>query len=260
MKQKTVPNAAGRRGFSLVELLVVIAIMGVLVAMLLPSLAQSRVTAQQMICAANQRQIGVAIWAYAQDWKQYGPVDDTLVPGSGNTTGGGLWAWLLTSYLNHDPNDSNKLYNANPQTQFVMRRVKLYQCPSTWLKISIWNYNSYGPNPYAFNMESSAVAFKKMAYAYRLTSAGPARHTNDMLLVTESIAYNSIITVWNGTRLIDHVHHQKSNTLLLDGHVTAKATNLAGYPYFLTTVLSTTFSTPGTPYEVWGPSYSDPYP
>ncbi len=261
-KQKT-PHC---RGFSLVELLVVIAIVGVLVAMVLPSLAKSRVIAQQMACASNQRQIGVAIWAYAGDWSQYGPVDDSnkpvdgVRPSTGQGTNGGKWAWMLTSYLNHDPNDSYPEWSSTPRSKYVMNRVKLYQCPSTWLKLTTWNNNSYGANPYAFNMSVTATDFKKMVYSFKLSSPIPSKHGTDMLMTSESISANNIYTVWNSARVIDFVHNQMSNALLLDGHVTAKSTNVGAYPYFLTWTTTTTFSTPGTPYEVWGPYYQDPYP
>ncbi|MCA9218632.1 MAG: type II secretion system protein [Planctomycetales bacterium] len=51
----------GRRspGISLVEVLIVIAIIGVLIAMLLPAIAQSRAAARQSSCAHNIRQIGI---------------------------------------------------------------------------------------------------------------------------------------------------------------------------------------------------------
>ncbi len=59
-------------GFSLVELLVVIAIMAMLIAILLPALAQVRQQARRTACAANLRQVGMAIHMYAEDF------DDTI--------------------------------------------------------------------------------------------------------------------------------------------------------------------------------------
>jgi prepilin-type processing-associated H-X9-DG protein len=48
----------------LIELLVVIAIIGVIAAMLLPSLARSRLSAQRVQCASNARQLGLASQMY----------------------------------------------------------------------------------------------------------------------------------------------------------------------------------------------------
>ncbi len=53
----------GRKGFTLVELLVVIAILGLLVAMLMPSLSSVFTVVRQSLCANNLRNIRVAVSA-----------------------------------------------------------------------------------------------------------------------------------------------------------------------------------------------------
>ncbi len=58
-----------RRAFTLVELLVVIAIIGVLVALILPSLAGTRELARTAICQSNQKQIMLAMTSYAMVYK-----------------------------------------------------------------------------------------------------------------------------------------------------------------------------------------------
>ncbi len=57
-----------KRAFTLIELLVVVAIIGLLLAILLPSLGQARAQSRQTVCAAGLRQIGVAIYNYWTDW------------------------------------------------------------------------------------------------------------------------------------------------------------------------------------------------
>ena len=65
---------AARKGFTLIELLVVIAIIAILAAILFPVFAQAREKARGISCLSNSKQIGTAIYMYAQDY------DETIVP------------------------------------------------------------------------------------------------------------------------------------------------------------------------------------
>ena len=116
------PSITGKRqrpGFSLIELLVVIAIMSLLIAILLPALNQAKIQAHRTACAANLRQVGVAIHMYAEDLGDtipYGPsgrpvtgsnfytvtgnVTSLLSLEDGAPVGLGL---LLEDYLAHQP-------------------------------------------------------------------------------------------------------------------------------------------------------------
>jgi prepilin-type N-terminal cleavage/methylation domain-containing protein len=59
------------RGFSLIELLIVVAIIGVLIAILLPTVSAVRRSAKVTQCASNLRQIGQALFAYRTDHKVF---------------------------------------------------------------------------------------------------------------------------------------------------------------------------------------------
>jgi prepilin-type N-terminal cleavage/methylation domain-containing protein/prepilin-type processing-associated H-X9-DG protein len=91
-----------KTAFTLVELLVVIGIISVLIAMLLPALNKAREQAQMVAGASNMRQIGQAVFMYAQDNKgmlpyasQWDSPDGTTV----NVYNRQTFFGLLTPYL-----------------------------------------------------------------------------------------------------------------------------------------------------------------
>src|ERR1700722_11808814 len=71
MRPKYMPIRSA--GFTLVELLVVIGIIALLVALLLPALNSARRQAQQVVCASNIRQIGLGLYLYAANNKDWLP-------------------------------------------------------------------------------------------------------------------------------------------------------------------------------------------
>lgn len=90
-----------RRGFTLIELLVVIAIIAILAAILFPVFAAAREKARQTTCASNERQIGLAIVQYVQDYDEQFP---SPYSGSWDLSGsqpstGTYWTTSVAPYL-----------------------------------------------------------------------------------------------------------------------------------------------------------------
>lgn len=62
-----------KKGFTLIELLVVIAIIALLVSILLPSLNRAKELARRVVCAANMRNLGLALSYYTNESDQWLP-------------------------------------------------------------------------------------------------------------------------------------------------------------------------------------------
>src|SRR5882724_457674 len=73
-RKELLMERSNRQGFTLIELLVVIAIIAILAAILFPVFAQAREKARQTSCLSNNKQIGLAVLMYAQDYDEYYPM------------------------------------------------------------------------------------------------------------------------------------------------------------------------------------------
>ncbi|MBN8525009.1 MAG: DUF1559 domain-containing protein [Planctomycetes bacterium] len=95
------------RAFTLIELLVVISIIAILAALLLPAIQLVRSSARTAVCSSNQRQVGIALLAYTQDWEAMLPWGADSTPGG--STSGVCWNQKLMEALDGQVGGATRL-------------------------------------------------------------------------------------------------------------------------------------------------------
>ncbi|AHF91242.1 N-terminal cleavage protein [Opitutaceae bacterium TAV5] len=113
-----------RHAFTLIELLTVIAIIGILAAIIIPTVGKVRETARKAQCASNLRQVGMAIMAYAGDNKDRlpGPLWVGMHAFCGNNNDTALLGNAIAPYVSQ----------ALPENPAEKRLMPVLTCPA-WL-------------------------------------------------------------------------------------------------------------------------------
>ncbi|MFN4904746.1 MAG: DUF1559 domain-containing protein [Planctomycetota bacterium] len=122
------------KGFTLVELLVSIAIVGILIALLLPSVQGAREVARRVQCASNLRQVGIALHNHVDSRKAF-PASGWTIASPQNPTGSYL-GWQATVLVHLEQSqvaigyDRNKHWWADSNLLLGRIPISVYQCPS----------------------------------------------------------------------------------------------------------------------------------
>jgi len=126
------PFRSGHAAFTLIELLVVIAIIAILAALLLPALTRSRMSAQNLDCLSNLKQLQTCWHLYVADNDDFLVPNNSVVGISGGSTGAGSAlaqgvSWCLDQDARTEMTPSNivngLLFQYNSQ-------IGIYHCPS----------------------------------------------------------------------------------------------------------------------------------
>lgn len=199
-----------RRAFTLVELLVVIGIIALLISILMPALSSAREAARSVTCASQQKQIVLAVMAYAHDNKMFAPVG---FDGAYSTTSGG-WINQRLHALKYLRLTEIGTTGAVGATQYPM-----YLCPTA----------KQTNRPEWFSIGYNAWLFGKANHEYRKLTT--VRQSAEAMMwidsYEKSLDVNSYRVFWTQDfEFLDHLygypdfrHKRFANVAYVDGHV-----------------------------------------
>jgi prepilin-type N-terminal cleavage/methylation domain-containing protein/prepilin-type processing-associated H-X9-DG protein len=211
---RTSPDRS-RTAFTLTELLVVITIIGILAALLLPTLSGAKAKAQQIQCAGNLHQLGVAIHVFLTDYHAY----PTAIDSTNSEFGGRWWAIQL---------EREGLGISSPPSDFNEKGV--WHCPAhRWLNYGPGHFPSYTYNGFGVAQVGGAtntLGLQGHEDADKMVPVGESEvaSPSDMMAIGDSL-FGSVIyfmrvdlstaAKWQPFSR----HHGKANVVFCDGHV-----------------------------------------
>jgi prepilin-type processing-associated H-X9-DG protein/prepilin-type N-terminal cleavage/methylation domain-containing protein len=211
--------------FTLIELLAVIAVIGILVALLLPTLARSKSSAQRVKCVGNLHQLGLAAQMYGDDNAgtcfRYGPVA---------TNGGMLYwfGWIGPGPEGQRPFDptASALYpflrgrgvEICPSLNYALAQFKLKASGAAYgygcnIHLCVWQHQP----PVKLSKVARPSETALLADAAQVNTFQPPASKSNPLL--EEFYYVST----NRNEATAHFRHaQRANVVFCDGHVAAE--------------------------------------
>ncbi len=134
-------GALGRIAFTLIELLVVIAVIGILAALLLPSLSRAKAAAQRARCTSNLRQLGLALQLYVDEFQKYPLYQDFAAYPAVL-----FWQNKLLTYVGN--NKALYICPANYPSNILHNAWQFFDETGTLRPNRSYGYNASGSPPY----------------------------------------------------------------------------------------------------------------
>jgi prepilin-type N-terminal cleavage/methylation domain-containing protein/prepilin-type processing-associated H-X9-DG protein len=182
-----------KKAFTLIELLVVIAIIAILAAILFPVFAAAREKARQAGCSSNEKQIGLAIAEYTQDY-------DEMLPGREMGNPGQSWRVTIYPYL---------------------KNIQVFSCPSNPNNKQLSN-DGYTARSYACNGNDDNTPGLTPMHANGGAPISQIQYPAQLILFTESVdGWSDIPGSYNFNGGLFASHSGDANIAFADGHVKA---------------------------------------
>jgi prepilin-type N-terminal cleavage/methylation domain-containing protein/prepilin-type processing-associated H-X9-DG protein len=176
------------RGFTLIELLVVIAIIAILAAILFPVFAQAREKARAISCLSNEKQIGLAILMYNEDYDETFPLQQRTASATElaaltaaqqaeatNNLDAVTWQWNVNPYIKNGGD-----VNSTDNGPFNLSGG-VWSCPS----FPVTEPRNYGVNVHLCGEESGWAIHAGPDSPYPSASEASVGYPSEKVLVGE---------------------------------------------------------------------------
>ena len=247
-------------GFTLIELLVVIAIIAILAAILFPVFAQAREKARQITCLSNEKQIGLGLMQYLQDY-------DGSYPQANDMTQVQWYNWVYPYFKSGSAKSDGYYYGQGGVwncPSFPLTRKNQAQGEQYGVNDSLFvnDYPGQGPGPQPYQSQNESIV-KSPSETILVVEKGASGDfwSYEQFMVTQAWWATSVMTggnydpnkdnslcsytvgnaacpnhtginpdrdlpdgtvgPWEGPRTIRYRHQGSANVLYADGHAKA---------------------------------------
>jgi prepilin-type N-terminal cleavage/methylation domain-containing protein/prepilin-type processing-associated H-X9-DG protein len=229
-------NCSNKQGFTLIELLVVISIIGVLMAILLPSLSRAWEQGKRVVCSSQQRQLGTAHTMYQESH------DGWIVPAAQEKGVNEYWNNTLGPYFEHrnvghgheNPHDIGrrmllcpldkkgypKMLNPHGLNPEGWLSYALNSQPTRHMSDRTKKYAGAGGNKIT-QLRHPALTMLHCDFAYRVWVCDSVTLTKSQYGSEPSAHYDAMSGYPQQNETVDaaYRHNKRMNILWTDGHV-----------------------------------------